>query len=131
MNPTLAALGLGALIGLGAGPCPAQDACWVYFGTSATDSSRGIYLSRLDQKSGLLSPAARAADKSDSVFMAFSPDRRHLYSLAEVPGDGGKPVEAIESFATDARTGELRNIAERVVAGPEGGPLFMAKPGQP
>lgn len=120
MHPTLAAVGLGALIGLGAASCPAEPSCWVYFGTSATDSSRGIYLSRLDQATGALSPAVRAADKSDSVFFAFAPDKGHLYSLAEVPGAGGRPVEAIETYATDPETGKLANTAERVVDGPEG-----------
>ncbi|HMD60018.1 MAG TPA: lactonase family protein [Opitutaceae bacterium] len=93
--------------------------CWVYFGTSATDSRRGIYLSRLDQESGSLSPAVRAAVKSDSVFLAFSPDKGHLYSLAEVPGPGGGPVEAIETYDVDAATGTLKAVGERVPGGSE------------
>src|SRR5580704_18119954 len=115
MRPTLAALVLGSLISFGALSCAADPCCWVYFGTSATDSDRGIYRSKLDQGSGLLSPAVRAADKSNSVFLAFAPDRKHLYSLADVPRDSGKPLEAIETYATDAQTGALKNIGEQVV----------------
>jgi 6-phosphogluconolactonase len=119
MRPTLAALVLGSLISFGALSCAADPCCWVYFGTSATDSDRGIYRSKLDQGSGLLSPAVRAADKSNSVFLAFAPDRKHLYSLADVPRDSGKPLEAIETYATDAQTGALKNIGEQVVNGTE------------
>jgi 6-phosphogluconolactonase len=93
--------------------------CWVYFGTSATDARRGIYLSKLDQDSGSLSPAVRVAEKPDSVFLAFAPDKRHVYSLAEAPGPGGGPVEAIETYAVDAATGRLTGAGERIAGGPE------------
>jgi 6-phosphogluconolactonase len=91
----------------------------VYFGTSATGSNRGLYLSRLNQETGTLSAPARVADKPDSVFMAFSPDRRHLYCLAEIPRTGRRPAEAIETYEVDAATGALRNVAERAVDGSE------------
>jgi 6-phosphogluconolactonase len=120
MNPTLAAAGLGVLVGFAASARAEDPSCWVYFGTSATDASRGIYVSKLDEETGTLSPARRAADKSDSVFMVFSPDHRHVYSLAEVPGPGPKPLEAIESYAVDPGSGGLASVGERVSDGPEG-----------
>jgi 6-phosphogluconolactonase len=120
MHPTLAIVGFGALVGFAATARAADPSCWVYFGTSATDASRGIYLSRLDQSDGSLSAAVRAADKSNSVFFAFAPDRKHLYSLAEVPGPGGRPVEAIETYAVDAASGALTGAGERVALGTEG-----------
>ncbi len=119
MHPTLSAPGFAALLALASAAQAGSASCWVYFGTSATDSRRGIYLSRLDQDSGGLSPAARVADKPDSVFFAFSPDKRHLYSLAEAPGPGGGPVEAIETYAVDAASGALAPVGERVAGGPE------------
>lgn len=119
MHPTLAAVGLGTLLGLAPVSRAGDSSCWVYFGTSATNARRGIYVSRLDQDSGSISPAVRAADKSDSVFFAFSPDKRHLYSLAEVQGAGGGPVEAIETYAVDAASGQLASAGERVAGGPE------------
>jgi 6-phosphogluconolactonase len=118
MNPTLSAIGLGVLVGL-APSARAGASCWVYFGTSATGANKGIYLSKLDQDTGAISPAARVADKSDSVFMAFSPDKRHLYSLAEVPRLVGQPKEAIETYEVDAASGALKNVGERVVDGSE------------
>jgi 6-phosphogluconolactonase len=120
MHPTLAAAGLGVLMGFAASAHADDQHCWVYFGTSATDANRGIYVSKLDEQTGELSPAQRAADKSDSVFMAFSPDHRRVYSLAEVPGPGAQPLEAIETNAVDPATGRLANLGERVSDGPEG-----------
>jgi 6-phosphogluconolactonase len=120
MNPTLAAAGLGVVLALTPSSQAQGSSCWVYFGTSATDSNRGIYVSRLDQQTGSLSPAERVADKSDSVFMAFSPDHTRLYSLAEVPGTGPRPLGAIETNAIDPATGRLTSLGERVSDGPEG-----------
>jgi 6-phosphogluconolactonase len=119
MHPSLATLGIFALVGLAATARADSPPCWVYFGTSATGSNRGLYLSRLSQETGSLSPAVRVADKPNSVFVAFSPDRTHLYSLAEAPSLGRHPTEAIETYAVDAMTGALRPVGERVVDGPE------------
>jgi 6-phosphogluconolactonase len=91
----------------------------VYFGTSATDAVRGIYLSSLDQETGALSPATRVAEKPGSVFFAFAPDHRHLYSLAEAARPGGSPGEAIETYAVDPGSGRLTGVGERIVGGPE------------
>ncbi len=118
MHPTLAAVEFGMLMTLAATVRAGDASCWVYFGTSATDARRGIYLSKLDQESGAVSPAQRVADKSNSVFFAFAPDKRHLYSLAEVPGRGG-PVEAVEAYAVDAASGALTGVGERVAGGEE------------
>jgi 6-phosphogluconolactonase len=120
MNPTLAAFGVGAALSL-ASVSHAQDpSCWVYFGTSATDDAhRGLYVASLNQATGKLSMALRASDTSNSVFMAFSPDHRRLYSLAEVTRAGHRPSEAIETYAIDLPTGFLSNIGERIVDGSE------------
>ncbi len=118
MNPILKAAGLGMLLALGAPAGAEAPSCWVYFGTQKTDASSGLYRSRLNQDTGQLSQAMRVTDRPDSVFMAFSPDRRHLYCLAEVRGMGS-PREAIETYAVDAATGALRNVGERVVDGSE------------
>jgi len=92
---------------------------WVYFGTQTIGEKGGLYRSRLNQETGSLSPAVRLTDRPDSVFMAFSPDRRHLYSLAELRQPGRDPREAIETYEVDAATGALRNVGERVVDGSE------------
>jgi len=120
MNPTLAAFGVGAALGLASVAAAEDPTCWVYFGTQATDAARrGLYLAPLNQSSGLLGPARRVSDRSNQVFVAFSPDRTRLYSLAEVPGPGRHPTEAIEAYRVDRETGALAPIGERVVDGSE------------
>jgi 6-phosphogluconolactonase len=119
MNPILKAAGLGVLVVLGVPAQAEAPSCWVYFGTQTTGANRGIYRAKLDQDTGSMSPAVRAADKPDSVFMAFSPDKSHLYGLAEVRSTGSRPREAIETYEVDAATGALKNIGERVVDGSE------------
>jgi len=119
MHPIMAAFRVGALICLAAVARAEGSSCWVYFGTSTTNSNKGIYRAKLDQETGELSPAVRAGDKADSQFLAFSPDKTHLYSLAEV-SRLGKRSEAIEAYAVDASTGALNLIGERVVDGSEG-----------
>jgi 6-phosphogluconolactonase len=118
MNPTLTAIGMSAFLGI-TSAAVAGPACWVYFGTQATGADKGLYRARLDQETGSLSPAVRVSNKSDSVFMAFSPDKKYLYSLAEIPRLLGGPREAIESYEVDAATGDLRGVGERVVDGTE------------
>jgi 6-phosphogluconolactonase len=119
MHPTLAAAVIGVLAGFAASARADDPSCWVYFGTSAVDADRGVYLSRLDQETGVLSPAERVVDKSDAVFMAFSPDKSRIYGLAEIPRAGLKPLEAIETYGVDPATGHLIVLGERVSDGPE------------
>jgi 6-phosphogluconolactonase len=119
MNPILKAAGLGVLVALGVPAQAEAPSCWVYFGTQTTGSNRGIYMAKLDQETGSISPAVRVADKPDSVFMAFSPDKSHLYGLAEVRSPESRPREAIETYEVDAATGALKNVGERVVDGSE------------
>lgn len=113
MHPLTSSAGLAALLSFVTLSRAGDSSCWVYFGTSVTGSNRGIYRSKLDQDTGILSEAVRVADKSDSVFFAFSPDKTHLYSLAEIPGPSGKPMEAIESYSVDRPSGALTPIGEQ------------------
>jgi 6-phosphogluconolactonase len=130
MNPTLAVVGLSALMGIASAARADAPSCWVYFGTQGTGANRGLYLSKLNQDTGALTPAVRVADKSDSVFMAFAPDKKHLYALAEVPRTFGHPREAIETYEIDASTGALRNVGERVVDGTEACHISVDPSGQ-
>jgi 6-phosphogluconolactonase len=120
MHPTLAALSIGTLLGMTTAARAESPSCWVYFGTSATDDRSGIYRASLDQTTGMLSPAVRVTVAANSQFMAFSPDRKHLYSLANVPRLGRGPAEAIETYVVNIADGSLAPVAERIVDGPEG-----------
>jgi 6-phosphogluconolactonase len=118
LRPKLMASALCLTLGLAATAMADHETCWVYFGTSKTDASRGIYRSLLNQRTGALSEPVRVADKSDSAFFVFSPDKKHLYGLAEV-GGGPRPREAIETYEVNAATGALTQVAERVADGTE------------
>jgi len=118
MNPTLMALGVGSLLGMVASAAAAPT-CWVYFGTQTTDSRSGLYRSLLNQDTGALSTPERVTTASDSVFMAWAPDHRHLYCLVEVPRAGGHPGEAIETYAVDPQNGALSKVGEQVSDGSE------------
>jgi 6-phosphogluconolactonase len=120
MHPTLAALSIGTLLAMTAAARAESPSCWVYFGTSASDDRRGIYRASLDQTTGQMSPAVRVTNAANSQFMAFSPDRRHLYSLANVPSLGHGTAEAIETYAVNGADGSLAPVGERIVDGPEG-----------
>jgi 6-phosphogluconolactonase len=119
MHPTLTAARLCTLLGLAAIARADDSSCWVYFGTSATGDTRGIYRAALNQETGSLSQATRAADKPDSEFMAFAPDKKHLYSVAQIKHFGSRPIEAIETYSVDAATGVLTPAGEEVPGGTE------------
>ena len=119
MHPTFTAAGFCAFMALAATVRADGPSCWVYFGTSATDANRGIYVAKLNQATGAITPATRAADRPDSVFFAFSPDKSHLYSLAEIRRPGVRPIEAIETYSVNAATGALAPLGEEVPGGSE------------
>jgi 6-phosphogluconolactonase len=120
MHPTLAALSIGTLLGMTVCARAQSPSCWVYFGTSASDDRSGIYRASLDQTTGVLSPAVRATTAANSQFVAFSPDHKHLYSLADVPRFGRGPAEAIETYAVNVADGSLAPFGERIADGSEG-----------
>ncbi len=55
----------------------------IFVGTYTTGASKGIYSVRLDPASGSLSEPALAAAASHPTFLAFSPDKRLLYSIVD------------------------------------------------
>lgn len=83
---------------VGFGLAPMQDGravvatpteVFVYFGTYTRGSSEGIYLSRLDLKTGHLSKPVLAAAAPNPAFLAVHPNKQFLYSVAEQRQDGG------------------------------------------
>lgn len=79
----------------------------VYIGTYTGPKSKGIYLSRIDLKTGALSPAIVAAETASPSFLAVHPNRRFLYAVGEISNFGGKAVGAVSAFAIDPESGKL------------------------
>jgi 6-phosphogluconolactonase len=61
----------------------------VYFGTYTRGASKGIYVSRLDLKSGHLTEPELAAEAGNPAFLAIHPNKRFLYAVGEVNKGGG------------------------------------------
>ena len=57
-----------------------QDVCRIYFGTSAQDEDRGIYMAQLDKETGSLSKAVRAAVAANPPFITIHPNGHYLYA---------------------------------------------------
>ena len=60
----------------------------VYFGTSGKDGD-GIYTAKFNTATGKLSKPVLAANVRNSGFLAWSPDKSKLYSLAALEGGAG------------------------------------------
>ncbi|MCX7867928.1 MAG: lactonase family protein [Limisphaera sp.] len=103
-------------------PSAAQD-WWVYFGTYTGSGSRGIYVSRLDPIRGRLTPPQLAAEVPHPSFLAVHPKEMFLYSVSEL-GDGKGRAGRVVAYATDRRTGKLRQLNEQSSGGD--GPCHLA-----
>src|SRR6516162_9214511 len=80
----------------------------VYVGTYTGDSSKGIYVSQLNQATGELSPVEVAAEVKNPSFLAIHPGTKFLYAVSEVSDAGGKPTGAVAAFAIDPKSGKLK-----------------------
>lgn len=91
--------------------------CLVYFGTYTDTTSRGIYVSWLDQDSGKLSAPQLAVPVTSPTFLAISPDGQFLYATSATDKDfqGG----AVESFAIDGQMGSLKLLDKKSGSGIE------------
>lgn len=92
----------------------------VYFGTYTGKVSKGIYRSELDLATGKLSPPVLAGEAASPSFLAIAPNEKFLYSVGEISDFGGKKAGAVNAFAIDAATGNLKllNQQSSVGAGP-------------
>jgi 6-phosphogluconolactonase len=104
-------------------PVPPQPV-FVYFGTDTGKGiSKGIYLSRFDPASGLMTSPQLAAETLRPSFLALSPNTvgyRHLYAVNEA----NDASATITSFLMDPVSGALRLINQVPSAG--AGPCYIS-----
>src|SRR5262245_20194730 len=74
---------------------PVSGDTLVYFGTYTGKKSKGIYVSRLDETTGRLSPATLAAETTSPSFVAVHPNGRFLYAVNEISRFDGKPAGSV------------------------------------
>lgn len=92
----------------------------VYFGTYSSKSSKGIYRSELDLATGKLSEPVLAGEAVNPSFLAIAPNQKFVYAVGELSDVNGKKGGAVNAFAIDSATGDLKllNQESSVGAGP-------------
>lgn len=102
----------------------------VYFGTYATEKSRGVYVSRLDLASGSLSAPVLAAETVSPSFLAVHPSRPFLYAVNEVGTFEGKPAGSVSAFAIDRASGVLTALNRQSTGGRDPAHLSVDRTGR-
>src|SRR5262245_7748770 len=101
-------------------PAGAGGGTLVYFGTytnTKSQKSKGIYMSRLNQATGMLSPAELAVETVDPSFLAIDPTGRFLYAVNEISTYRDQPTGAVSAFAIDRKSGFLKPLNEQPTEG--------------
>lgn len=103
----------------------ADTAKYAYIGTYTRDApggdsgkaqSEGIYVAKVDQKSGQLALLQTVASDNPS-FLALSPDQRFLFAINEIADFEGKEVGSVEAYQIDEQSGEIALINRQALPG--------------
>lgn len=100
--------------------CAAEpDHYTVYFGTYTRKDSKGIYVHRMDAKTGKLTPIS-VTEATNPSFLALHPSGDYLFACGEMSDFQGKKAGAVSAFKVDKATGALTLINQQssVGAGP-------------
>jgi 6-phosphogluconolactonase len=118
-------LGLASGAGLRSGMKSQPDGQLLYVGTY-TDGDRadGIYLVRMDSRSGELRLVGSVNAGANPSFLAIHPNGRVLYAVNEVTEYKGKTSGAVSAFAIAGDTGALTRLNEQPSEG--GAPCYVS-----
>ena len=121
--------GMFCLMAIGAweqasGQSSASPGPLVYIGTYTGPTSKGIYVSRLNLESGVLSAPELAAETPSPSFLAARPQGDFLYAVNEVDHFQGKSSGSVSAFAINHQTGKLTLLNQQPSGG--GGPAHLA-----
>src|ERR1051326_4235903 len=120
----LAASAIG-LFGLARGPERPPDGDLLYVGTyTAGTRSEGIYLLRMDRRSGELRQMGSVDAGPNPSFLGTHPNGRFLYAVNELERYNGRPTGAVSAFAIVRDTGALTRLNEQPSGG--GAPCFVS-----
>jgi 6-phosphogluconolactonase len=110
---------------------PAAGNMLVYFGTyTNTQKSKGIYMSRLDTATGMLSPAELAVETVDPSFLTVDPTGRFLYSVNEINTYRNQQTGAASAFAIDRKSGLLKPLNDQSSEGTSPAHLSIDREGK-
>jgi len=120
----LAASAIG-LIGLPRGSERPPDGDLLYVGTyTAGTRSEGIYLVRMDRRSGALQRVGSVDAGPNPSFLALHPNGRVLYAVNELEQYQGRPTGAVSACAVERATGALTRLNEQPSEG--GAPCYVS-----
>ena len=101
------------------------DDALLYIGTYTEGTrSEGIYLIRMDRRSGKLRRVGSVDAGANPSFLTIHPNSRVLYAVNEVDTHNGKPTGAVSAFAIASNTGALTRLNEQRSEG--GAPCFVS-----
>ena len=101
------------------------DDAMLYAGTYTEGTrSEGIYLLRMDRRSGELRRVGSVDAGANPSFLAIRPNGRVLYAVNEVEKYNGKATGAVSAFAIARDTGALTRRNEQPTEG--GAPCFVS-----
>ena len=101
------------------------DDVLLYVGTYTEGTrSDGIYLLRMDQRSGKLRQVGSVNAGADPSFLTINPNGRFLYAVNELETLNGRPTGAVSAFAIAPRTGALTRRNEQPSEG--GAPCYVS-----
>jgi 6-phosphogluconolactonase len=102
-----------------------MDGDLLYVGTyTESTKSEGIYLVRMDRRSGELRRVGTVDAGANPSFLAIHPNGRFLFAVNELEQYQGKPTGAVSAFAIGSDTGVLTRLNEQPSEG--GAPCFVS-----
>ena len=97
----------------------------LYVGTYTDDGrSKGIYLLRMDPRTGKLRRIGSVNAGANPSFLAIHPNGRVLYAVNELEKHHGKPTGAVTAFTIASASGTLTRGAEQSSEG--GAPCYVS-----
>ncbi len=97
----------------------------LYIGTYTEGAQRdGIYLLRMDRRSGQLRQVGSVDAGANPSFLAIHPNGRVLYAVNEIDKYNGRATGAVSAFAIARKTGALTRLDEQASEG--AAPCFVS-----
>jgi len=114
-----------SLIGLARGSETPPDGDLLYVGTYTEGTqSEGIYLVRMDRRSGQLRRVGSVDAGANPSFLAIHPNGRVLYAVNELEKYKGRATGAVSAFAIARESGALTRLNEQPSEG--GAPCYVS-----
>ncbi len=96
---------------------------WVYVGTYTGKNSKGIYRCEFDPATGQLSKATLVAETANPTFLTIHPSHKYLYAVGEIDNFDAKKSGAVNAYAIDPKTGDLKLLNQQSSGG--SGPCYV------